>query len=523
MKVITSACVDVIKEVLEKYKINGALFFCLNETCYNAEHVTAESALLPNMIFWDPLSLIDESVKLRCQHCFDDSKVNFPLKQHKSWTLGQNNAMNPRRIWDHGWSCIIIGRLYTCGKNHRIISYHASVLQQLPVSDVPFILTHDTGYTNRLSNFILRNVESGKSFCAIHTILKQSALEKYTHRTLHMKNHKDFPKQDISKATSPATVTVMNCFLLNYEKHKELYKKHFKNIAFTSLSMVYTYNDALNISIVENRKWLKLYDSLFLILTETGFVKGFQFTKGESFEDVRDLLSELAEENPEPEYLFVENCCSDKSALKKIFPNAKIKLNPFHAVKRLSQYMSEKHPFHSEAVKSVESVFCAKGDELEYRKLPTPSIDILSKNMQEIIKRLENVDSSRWKIMPFKVLDEFEKLSEHVHSGCLSDIPPVSGVEQNKELIELLIPIKGKITIKSAVPIITQLLYAYNTKKSGTKEVLPIWSQFISKQSSQKSSEVSSNETAHVDFEVEASKGAADQLSTTGMAILLKI
>jgi len=125
---------------------------------------------LPNAIIWDPLSKITELI---CLHCFEDNGKSIVLKSSEHWTKGQSNSLNPRTIWDIGWFCILIGRIYICENSHRIISHHVGVLQQCLNFDFPFILTHDSGFSSQLFNWIIRFVENGISFAAIQRIKKK--------------------------------------------------------------------------------------------------------------------------------------------------------------------------------------------------------------------------------------------------------------------------------------------------------------------------------------------------------------
>ena len=121
--------------------------------------------------------------------------------------------------------------------------------------------------------------------------------------------------------------------------------------------MDHTFKVAANIGYVYEKRWIKMFDSLFIVLNESGFVKSFKFTKGTSFDNVSDILTQLASENSSVEYIFVDNCCSVRGLLQQKFPNAKVMLDLFHAVKRLLQYVPKKHPFHAEIAKSMVLFF----------------------------------------------------------------------------------------------------------------------------------------------------------------------
>ena len=61
-----------------------------------------------------------------------------------------------------------------------------------------------------------------------------------------------------------------------------------------------------------------------------------------------------------------------------------MKLDLFHGVKRLTQFMPKGHPFHAEAVKTVGLIFREATDIFEDRKLPTPSAEIILKNLNNL-------------------------------------------------------------------------------------------------------------------------------------------
>ena len=144
--------------------------------------------------------------------------------------------------------------------------------------------------------------------------------------------------------------------------------------------MDHTFKVAANVGMVKDGKWFQLYDCLFLVLTETGLVKQFKFTKGTSFEKGDTLFLQLSAENPSPEFIFVDNCCNVKNILHNAFPNALIKLDLFHAVKRLTQYMPKRHLFYAEAVKSIGLVFRDSSDLFQRRMMSTPSSDVILQN-----------------------------------------------------------------------------------------------------------------------------------------------
>ena len=118
-----------------------------------------------------------------------------------------------------------------CHKSHQIISYHAGILHQLSFSDIPFILIHDCGFTKDLHDVVLRMVESGSSFQAIHKFLSKSFVDKYMRRKICF--DEKYPlKQDTFSCTKPSVNTIIDILVIFYNQHKELFSKHFAEIEF---------------------------------------------------------------------------------------------------------------------------------------------------------------------------------------------------------------------------------------------------------------------------------------------------
>lgn len=59
----------------------------------------------------------------------------------------------------------------------------------------------------------------------------------------------------------------------------------------------------------------------------------WKFTRGESFEEVRDIFIQL-KERLQARGVVIDNCCKWKSSLTAIFPDVDIRLDLFYAVQR---------------------------------------------------------------------------------------------------------------------------------------------------------------------------------------------
>ena len=49
---------------------------------------------------------------------------------------------------------------------------------------------------------------------------------------------------------------------------------------FNSISFDHTFKIASNIGYHKENKWIKAYNSMFIVLNEIGFIKSYKFTEG---------------------------------------------------------------------------------------------------------------------------------------------------------------------------------------------------------------------------------------------------
>ena len=115
--------------------------------------------------------------------------------------------------------------------------------------------------------------------------------------------------------------------------------------------------------------------------------------------------------------------------------HVKVKLDVFHAVKRVTSKLSKKHPHFYHCVQDWRLVFRCKGDCGHERKKPTPSPEVLISNLQCFVQKWSTITSERQtSIITTAVLNEIRLLQNHMQLGCLSDIPPQFGTSRNENL-----------------------------------------------------------------------------------------
>ena len=61
------------------------------------------------------------------------------------WNDGSNNARKPRMVHGIDDSVYLVSAVFVCDKRHKMLAYDESILQLLPKSLIPFILSHQTG------------------------------------------------------------------------------------------------------------------------------------------------------------------------------------------------------------------------------------------------------------------------------------------------------------------------------------------------------------------------------------------
>ena len=82
---------------------------------------------------------------------------------HSYWNDGSSDAKQPRMI--HGINDIVylVSAVYVCDKRHKTLAHDESILQQLPRSLIPFILSHQTGFTKELFDMCIQHCATGES------------------------------------------------------------------------------------------------------------------------------------------------------------------------------------------------------------------------------------------------------------------------------------------------------------------------------------------------------------------------
>ena len=139
----------------------------------------------------------------------------------------------------------------------------------------------------------------------------------------------------------------------------------------------------------EDGRWMKEYDSLFIVLNGKGQVLTWQLTKGTSLDITKMLLQDLVERSHEQiKTIYVDDCCKLRNKIKEIFgQNVTVKLDLFHSVQRTTKTLSRKHPLLKRCIQELRLVFRCDGDSGKNRLSPTPSPEVINRKISFKMER----------------------------------------------------------------------------------------------------------------------------------------
>lgn len=91
----------------------------------------------------------------------------------------------------------------------------------------------------------------------------------------------------------PSNDTIKTCLISFYKANRRHLCHDLPTVKTRNVSCDHTFKWAANIGKEEELKWIKLFDSTFIVISE-GLVKYYKLTRGTGFEQVRDTLQNIA-------------------------------------------------------------------------------------------------------------------------------------------------------------------------------------------------------------------------------------
>lgn len=143
-----------------------------------------------------------------------------------------------------------------------------------------------------------------------------------------------------------------------------------------------------------------------------------------------------------------------------------VKLDIFHAVKRVGEKVSKKHHLRKLFMDDWKLVFRDPSDLGKDRKLVTPSPIVLEGNLDNFYQQWKNAEYNERPVVNESVLKEMENIRVHMKKGCLSGIKPGRGTNRNEELHKNLnnIMSASRYGVELAYGLFTGCFFKHNEK-----------------------------------------------------------
>ena len=123
-------------------------------------------------------------------------------------------------------------------------------------------------------------------------------------------------------------------------------------------------------------------------------------------------------------------------------------------------------------------VFRSDGDCGDKRLLPTPKSDKVLENLEKFMTKWQQNDYDKATLFKPETITVLQRLKKHIQLGCLCDIPPGGGTNQDERLHQHLGNYfnRNKIGVLLAYALLTVILHSHSTstKRNGKLVSRPI-------------------------------------------------
>ena len=156
-----------------------------------------------------------------------------------------------------------------------------------------------------------------------------------------------------------------------------------------------------------------------------------------------------------------------------MFHGVSVKLDPFHAIQRVTTKIPKKggdgplRRLRTQIVHDFKFILRDPTDVGPKRNKPTPSEDVIEKNIQNFLRKWKDVRHDDTQLIPQCAINEIDKLLVHVRKGCLSDIEPSGGTSRNEGIHRILNKTlkKSRLGIQFALALLGIFFYMWNEKR----------------------------------------------------------
>ena len=404
--------------------------------------VRCEDYFLPAVLLWDPYSLYPSifppgSIKCNSEFCCGATKFFC-------WNDGSTASKQPRTLHDMHFVVLLVSAIYACDSGHKVLAHDESVLKVFPSYQmVPFILLCKTGFTVELVDTCTSLCIHGMNFYKIETFILERRLDKLARmEKLHQAHHNLLGDTEVckneNKLNSPSNDIIAKVVLTKFLKDEWLYLAEITSVPVgESISFDHTFKVAANIGFSrDDGVWVHQYDSLFIVLGQNGKVLTWQLTKGTGFSQIGPLLTDRKQRGSDLKCIYSDDCCKLRAKIGSIFGDkVLVKLDLFHAVKRIITTLRKKHPLSHQCRQDLQLVFRKDGDSAPKRSEATPEPDVINTKLEKFVSKWKDIEDEHGKkVFSSDTLEAVRKLKEHILFGCLSNIPPGGGTNRNERL-----------------------------------------------------------------------------------------
>lgn len=454
--------------------------------------VSVTQFYLPEVIIWDPLcqfpALFMNKIPPTCTE--KDCRL---LMKHVVWQDGSSRRYYPRCIYGSRGCVVLVCQIYRCARGHFMTSCDPRILQHFTRKEViPFILLHKSGVTRELQLQIFRLCSQGRSFSDIRMLLLWSVQDDNAQRMMyehHTSSSQQTEHQSRLVSNSYMSIDfITNIFLLTFHDFRTYMYQEMYDLTSEYISCDHTFKLASHIGILREGKWIPQYDSLFIIQNERGQILFWQLTMGTAYGSINDgmvsLKSRMSTSLKSLKMIIIDNCCMWRKKLHESFGSGvEVKLDLFHAVKRVTTALSKRHPYFYPAMQDFRLVFRRSGDCGIHRTKSTPPPSVIHKNIDQFFSKWGKItDSDGRQLITSAVTHEIQNLLIHVDKGCLSEIPPNFGTNRNENLHRSLNKrLSGtRLGVEVAVALLATFFHVWNSRHGVSNKTTSVWASYIS-------------------------------------------
>ena len=220
-------------------------------------------------------------------------------------TTGLREQVFKLQVLGAGYSRIqpllLVSAVYSCCNSHQIPTHNPHVLSSLPsLLYVPFYLTNRAGFTTDMLTQICSLVDSGMSFHSVEGVISSQYRQHYWRLRCRFTeactrlgvSSLSFPEFSQGTFPYPHEILLREVFMAYSSLFHHTFHTDMAVRTPSWISCDHTFKSAANIGFVRKSdgKWIKLFKCIFCVMGIDGSVIHWRFTRGESFEEVRDLL-----------------------------------------------------------------------------------------------------------------------------------------------------------------------------------------------------------------------------------------